>query len=511
MVWRALRPLASLRVTNQAVHLQTLTNRWPKHSSNRFVMFTRGFRPSAPVHVGSFMDSLSGSMSNALGGLRSAGETTLDRSEVEQALEKVRTALLQSDVEYTLTERFLDDLRESIIGTAVPKDVPPAGVVIKTVQDELTAFLGAESSNLTLRGRTPVSYLVVGIQGSGKTTTCAKVAYRLKQLENKRVLLVSLDTRRPAAQQQLAVLGKSAQIDTLPIVKGQEPLEIVQRAKKAAEEGLYDMVIYDSAGRLNVDDELMDEIDILSTTIEPAETLLVADAMTGQQAVTIAKGFHSRVPCSGIVLTRVDGDARGGAAVSMRAATGVPIKLIGVGEALQDLETFVPERIAKRIMGDGDLLSLAERARLALGEKESQELGEAIAQDKFDLNVYLKQIRQGQKLGGAEKVMSYMPWSKSERDKLAEAGMSDEGLALEESLLMAMTDEERANPSTLRGPRKKAIAKSCSQSIHEVHKLLKKYEMAKMAYESFNQMKKEGKTPSLPELAKVMAKKRGKR
>ncbi|MEL0111538.1 MAG: signal recognition particle protein, partial [Rickettsiales bacterium] len=366
--------------------------------------------------------------------------------------------------------------------------VTPGQIVVKIVHDELVAMLGDDSdSAISLAATPPVPILLVGLQGSGKTTTAAKLGARLKTRDRQKVLMASLDVYRPAAQQQLAVLGEQVDVATLPIVDGQQPVDIAKRAMQAGRLGGYDVVILDTAGRLHVDEMLMDEVAAVRSVSEPHEVLLVADAMTGQDAVTVAESFNERVGLTGIVLTRVDGDARGGAALSMRAVTGCPIKLIGVGEKLDALEEFHPDRIANRILGMGDVVSLVEKVSEAVETEKAEKLAKKLQKGEMDLNDLADQLDQLQKMGGLGGLMGMLPGVAKAQKQMAEAKIDEGMIRRQRAIIFSMTGDERQRPKVIQASRKRRIAAGSGTSVQEVNKLLKQFQtMNKM-------MKKVGK------------------
>jgi len=424
-------------------------------------------------------ESLTGKLGEVLEGLTRRG--ALSEEDIGAALREVRIALLEADVALPVVKDFIDKVREKAVGETVLKSVTPGQQMIKVVHDHLVETLGGESEGIDLRAEPPVPILMVGLQGSGKTTTTAKVALRLKGRERKKVLMASLDTRRPAAQQQLAVLGQQADIDTLNIVAGEPPVAIAGRAMQKARLEGYDVVMLDTAGRLAIDDELMDEAIAIRDATEPAETLLVADAMTGQDAVNTARAFHEKVGLTGIVLTRVDGDARGGAALSMRAVTGCPIKLIGVGEKLDALEGFHPDRIAGRILGMGDIVGLVEKAQETIEQAEAEKLARKVQKGQFDLDDMAQQLKQMRKMGGLEGLLGMMPGVGKVKKQLAAANVDDGMIKRQEAIISSMTKKERKNPKIIHASRRRRIAMGSGTSVQEVNKLLKQHlQMQKM-------------------------------
>jgi len=411
----------------------------------------------------------------------------LREADVEEALREVRTALLEADVSLPVAKEFLDAVKEKAVGEEVVRSVAPGQMVVKIVQDELTALLGGEGQELNLAASPPAVILMVGLQGSGKTTTAAKIAARLTGRSNKRVLMASLDTARPAAQEQLAILGRQAGIPTLPIVPGQGAADIAQRALASGRLEGYDVVIMDTAGRLAVDDDMMDEAAAIHAVANPVETLLVADAMTGQDAVNTAREFAGRVDVTGIVLTRIDGDARGGAALSMRKVAGVPIKLMGTGEQLDALEDFHPDRIASRILGMGDIVGLVEKATEQVEQEDAEKLAAKMAKGSFDLDDMADQLGKLTNMGGLKGMMGMLPGAHNIQSQLANAKFDDKVVGRQVAIIRSMTRAEKRNIRLLNGSRKRRIAAGSGTEVQDVNRVLKQYrEMSKM-------MKKVGK------------------
>ncbi len=424
-------------------------------------------------------DSLTGRLGQVFDRLKRRG--ALSEADVTAALREVRVALLEADVALPVVKSFIEGVREDAVGGAVLRSVTPGQMVVKIVHDHLVRMLGHEASGLILAAVPPVPILMVGLQGSGKTTTTAKLARRLEAREKKRVLMASLDVYRPAAQEQLAQLGRQANIATLPVVAGETPVEIARRALTAARLEGYDVLLLDTAGRLHVDDVLMAEVAAIRDAVHPTETLLVADAMTGQDAVTVAKSFQDRIGLTGIVLTRVDGDARGGAALSMRQATGAPIKLLGLGEKLDALEDFHPDRIAGRILGMGDVVGLVEKAAETIDREEAEKLAAKMRKGGFDLDDMASQLRQLRKMGGLGGVMGMLPGVGKIKEQLASAKVDDGMVKRQEAIISSMTKTERRDVRLLNGSRKRRIASGSGTSVPEVNRLLKQYqEMSRM-------------------------------
>jgi len=404
----------------------------------------------------------------------------LTQNDVAEAMREVRRALLEADVALDVVKDFTEKVKAKAVGAEVLRSVTPGQMVVKIVNDELVAMLGSNAEPIDLHAAPPLGILMVGLQGSGKTTTTAKIGYRLTNRDRKKVLMASLDTRRPAAQEQLRVLGEQTGVATLPIIAGQTPLEIARRAEDAARTGGYDVVIYDTAGRVTIDEELMDEVRDVKDAIHPHEVLLVADALTGQDAVNTAKAFDGRIGITGIVLTRADGDGRGGAALSMRAVTGKPIKLMGVGEKWDALEDFHPGRIASRILGMGDVVSLVEKAAQTIDVEKATKIAEKMKKGSFDLEDLAEQLKQMQKLGGMGGVLGLLPGIAKIKGQINEAGL-DKSLVHQRAIISSMTPQERRNPKILDARRKRRIAAGSGTKVEEINKLLKMHrQMADM-------------------------------
>ncbi|MES2167583.1 MAG: signal recognition particle protein, partial [Pseudomonadota bacterium] len=414
-------------------------------------------------------------LSEKLGGIldRLTRRGALSEADVDAAMREVRRALLEADVALDVVRSFIDKVREQAIGATVVKSVTPGQMVVKIVHDELVATLGSDGQQIDLNAPAPVAIMMVGLQGSGKTTTTAKLARRLTQRDKKKVLMASLDVYRPAAQEQLAVLGRDLSIETLPIVAGQKPVQIAQRALQAGKLGGYDIVLLDTAGRTTLDEEMMSEAAEVKTAAKPHEVLLVADSLTGQDAVNLARAFDQRVGLTGIVLTRVDGDGRGGAALSMRAVTGKPIKLIGTGEKTDALEDFHPSRIAGRILGMGDVVSLVEKAAAHIDAEKAARVAEKMRKGKFDLADLRDQLAQMQTMGGLGGLMGMMPGIAKMKNQIAAANLDDKVVKRQMAVIDSMTREERKNPDILKASRKKRIAAGAGLKVEEVNKLLK--------------------------------------
>ncbi|CEG10227.1 p48 [Afipia felis] len=416
-------------------------------------------------------DNLSEKLGGILDKLTRRG--ALSEADVDAAMREVRRALLEADVALDVVRSFTDKVREQAIGATVVKSVTPGQMVVKIVHDQLVETLGSDGQTIDLNAPAPIAIMMVGLQGSGKTTTTAKLARRLTQRDKKKVLMASLDVYRPAAQEQLAVLGRDLSIETLPVVAGQMPPQIAQRALQAAKLGGYDIVLLDTAGRTTLDEEMMREAATVKTAANPHEVLLVADSLTGQDAVNLARAFDERVGLTGIVLTRVDGDGRGGAALSMRAVTGKPIKLIGTGEKTDALEDFHPSRIAGRILGMGDIVSLVEKAAANIDAEKAARTAEKMRKGKFDLADLRDQLAQMQNLGGLGGLMGMMPGVAKMKNQLAAANLDDKIIKRQIAVIDSMTRAERKTPDILKASRKKRIAAGAGVRVEDVNKLLK--------------------------------------
>ena len=429
-------------------------------------------------------------LSDRLSGVfdRLTKQGALSEDDVRAALREVRVALLEADVSLPVTRSFVKAVEKKATGQAVTKSVTPGQQVVKIVHDELVHVLTGEDEPGQLKiDNPPAPILMVGLQGSGKTTTTAKLAKRLMEREGKRVLMASLDVNRPAAMEQLAILGQQIGVDTLPIVKGEDPVTIAKRAKTQASLGGYDVYMLDTAGRLHIDEELIQQAADVRDVANPRETLLVVDGLTGQDAVNVAQEFDDKIGVTGVVLTRMDGDGRGGAALSMRAVTGKPIRFVGLGEKMDAIETFEPSRIAGRILGMGDIVSLVEKAQQTLEAEQAERMVKRLQKGRFNMNDLKMQLEQMLKMGGMESVMGMMPGMGKMSKQMAAAGMDDTMLRRQIALINSMTKKERANPDLLQASRKKRIAAGAGLEVSELNKLLKQQrQMADM-------MKKIGK------------------
>lgn len=430
------------------------------------------------------------SLSERLGGVfdRLRGRGALSENDVREAMREVRVALLEADVALPVVRSFVDKVTEQAVGQSVLRSITPGQQVVKIVNDALVEMLGAEASELDLAVTPPAIIMMVGLQGSGKTTTTAKIAKRLSDKDRKKVLMASLDVNRPAAQEQLAILGEQIGVATLPIVAGQQPVDIAKRAMQAAKLQGYDVLMLDTAGRLHVDTQLMDEMKAVAIVAQPAETLLVVDSLTGQDAVNVAKNFSEQVSLTGVILTRMDGDARGGAALSMRAVTGKPIKFVGTGEKLDGLDVFHPGRVASRILGMGDVVSLVERAAETIQHEEAEALAAKMAKGQFDMNDLRAQLQQMQRMGGLGALAGMLPGMKKIQGAMAQSGMDDRILVRMDAMISSMTPKERAKPELLQAKRKIRIANGSGTTVQEVNKLLKMHQEMSTAMKKIRKM-----------------------
>jgi signal recognition particle subunit SRP54 len=420
-------------------------------------------------------ESLSNKLSGVFDGLRARG--ALSEADVTEALGEVRLALLDSDVALPVVRDFVTKVRERAIGSEVLGSVTPGQQVVKIVNDVMIEQLGGEGAvPINLNAPAPIPILMVGLQGSGKTTTSGKIALRLKDRLKRRVLLASLDTQRPAAQLQLAQLAEQAGVPSLPIVAGQTPVQIANRAMDVGRREGFDVVILDTAGRLSINQELMDEVRQVRAATNPAETLLVVDAMTGQDAVNTAKAFNDALQITGVVLTRMDGDARGGAALSMRAVTGAPIKLVGVGEKQDALEDFHPERVAGRILGMGDIVGLVEKASETIDHAEAEKLAAKMLKGKFDLEDYAAQLRQITKMGSLSGMLEMLPGMGKLKQQINDANLDTTMFKRQAAIISSMTIKERRTPDIIKASRKKRIAAGSGTTVQEVNRLLKQFD-----------------------------------
>jgi signal recognition particle subunit SRP54 len=431
-------------------------------------------------------DSLSDRLSGVFDRLRGRG--ALSEEDVRGAMREVRIALLEADVALPVVRRFVDGVTEQAIGQQVLRSVTPGQQVVKIVNDALVDMLGGGAVELDLVATPPVVIMMVGLQGSGKTTSTAKIARLLKEKQGKKVLMASLDVNRPAAQEQLAVLGLQVGVATLPIIAGQLPTEIATRAIHSAKLQAVDVLMLDTAGRLHVDQALMDEMKAVSAIAAPRETLLVVDSLTGQDAVNVAQNFAGQVALTGVVLTRMDGDARGGAALSMRAVTGQPIKFAGTGEKLDAIETFDPQRVAGRILGMGDIVSIVEKAAAAVNADEAERMAQRMSKGEFDMNDLRAQLRQMQRMGGLGALAGMMPGMKKAKAAMANSGMDDRVLLHMDAIIGSMTPKERAKPELLNAKRKIRVAKGSGTQVQDVNKILKMHQEMARAMKQIRKM-----------------------
>ncbi len=431
------------------------------------------------------------SLSSKLTGIfdRLRGRGALTESDVDSACREIRIALLEADVALTVAKDFIAKVRERAVGQEVIASVTPGQQVVKIVHDVLVETLGASATPLNLAHTPPVPVLMVGLQGSGKTTSSGKLAKRLKEVERKKVMLASLDTRRPAAQEQLAILAKLADVGSLPIVVGEEPVAITKRALDVAAREGYDVVILDTAGRTAIDEELMAEVKAVREIAKPAETLLVVDAMTGQDALNVAEKFHAAVQLTGIIMTRLDGDARGGAALSMRAVTGQPIKFFGAGEKIDAFEVYHPDRIAGRILDMGDVVSLVEKAAAEMDMDAAQKMAAKMQKGQFDFDDLADQLRQIRKMGGFSGIMGMMPGVGKIKQAMQDAKIDERIIKRQEAIITSMTPQERRNPDLLNASRKRRIAKGSGTDVAMINQLIKQYMQMR---DMMKQMKKMG-------------------
>ena len=441
-------------------------------------------------------DSLSDKLVSAFDKIR--GKGSLSESDIASAMKEVRLALIDADVALDVVKKFIDDITLEAKGQQITKSIKPDQMVFKIVQDKLTDLLGGKNAENTIKlSSPPSSIMLVGLQGSGKTTSAAKMGLMLKR-SGKKVLLASLDVQRPAAMEQLQILGDQTNIDVLPIEKSQGPVEITKRSHQLAKLSGYDVVILDTAGRTSVDDELMDELGEVYKTSNPSEVFLVADAMTGQEAANVARSFKEKSNVTSIILTRVDGDARGGAALSMSNITNCPIKFMGTGEKLEAFETFKADRIASRILGMGDVVSLVEKAQSEVKEEEAKDLAKKISKGTFDFNDFRKQLNQMKKMGGMQGILSLLPGAQKIKKQMAVGGLDDKILVRMDSMISSMTSKERVNPKLLNGSRKRRIAEGSGNSVQDLNRLLKQFKQMTLM------MKKMGKKGGNMDISEAM-------
>ena len=402
---------------------------------------------------------------------------SLDEKQVDEGLRNIRLALLEADVSLDVAKEFINKVKPKALGQEIVRSTSPGQMVVKIVYDELVSLLGSKNSEINLNAIPSVSMMVVGLQGSGKTTTTAKLAKYIEKQKKKKVMMVSLDVYRPAAQEQLKLLGDQNNIITLPVVNGQQPIDICRRALSAASLNGSEVILFDTAGRTQIDIQMMSEIKQIEGVINPSKTILVADSLTGQVAANVAREFKNTVNLSGIILTRSDGDGRGGAALSMKYVADVPIKFLGVGEKIENLEVFYPDRIANRILGMGDIVSLVEKAAEDLDEEKIKKAEENLKKGQFSLEDYLSQLRQMKKMGGIEGIMSFLPGVSKIKSQMDQAGVDEKIIIQNEAVILSMTKKERQNPKIIDGSRKKRIANGSGTDIATINKLLKQFKM----------------------------------
>lgn len=439
-------------------------------------------------------DNLTNRLSQAFSKITSRG--VLTEKDIDEAMREIRVALLEADVSLLVVKDFISKVKEQALGEKVVKSIQPGQMVVKIVHDELVKLLGAEATELNFNAPAPVCFLMVGLQGSGKTTTSAKIANRLKK--HKRILLASLDVYRPAAQEQLAQLAKQINVDVLPIVNGEKPLAITKRALSEAKKGVYDLLILDTAGRLQIDEDLMNEVVEVKKLANPVETLLVADALIGQEACNVAKEFNDKVGITGLVLTRIDGSSRAGAALSMKMVSNVAIKFLGTGEKIDEIEEFHADRIAGRILGQGDVVSLVEKAIENVDKAEAEKMASKMMKGSFDLDDMLSQMKQIQKLGSMGSIIGMIPGLSKYKTQIEESGVCDNLMKKQEAIILSMTKEERAHPDIIKASRKRRIALGSGVDVHDVNVLLKSYEQMS------TMMKKMGKFGSMSAMSKML-------
>lgn len=438
-------------------------------------------------------ESLTDKLSQAFSKITSRG--VLNEQDIDSAMREIRIALLEADVSLPVVKDFISKVKEQALGEKVVKSIQPGQMVVKIVHDELVKLLGDENTSLNFNAPAPVCFLMVGLQGSGKTTTSAKIANKLKK--TKRILLASLDVYRPAAREQLAQLAKQIGVDVLPIKEKENPLDITKRALSEAKKGVYDLLILDTAGRLQIDETLMNEVIEVKKLANPTETLLVADALIGQEACNVAKEFNEKVGITGLVLTRVDGSSRAGAALSMKMISNAPIKFLGTGEKVDEIEEFHADRIAGRILGQGDVVSLVEKTIENIDKAEAEKMAGKMLKGSFDMNDMLMQMQQIKKLGSIGSIVSMIPGLSKFKSQIEDSGVGDNLMKKQEAIILSMTKEERAHPDIIKASRKRRIALGSGVTVHDVNILLKSYEQMS------TMMKKMGSFGSMAGMAKM--------
>jgi len=434
--------------------------------------------------------NLSTKFSDIFARLKKRGIIT--EADLEGMVREIRIALLEADVALPVVKDFINGLKEKIVGAEVVKSISPAQMIIKLVNDHLAALLSSDDQAINLAASPPVVMMMVGLQGSGKTTSTGKLALRLRTKHGKKVLVASLDIYRPAAQMQLEQVAGKAGVSSLPIVAGEKPIDITKRALKAAQLEGYDVLLLDTAGRLHIDDELMNELKAVKSLANPLESILVADSLTGQDAVNIARTFNEQIGITGIILTRIDGDGRGGAALSMRHVTGRPIKFLGVGEKIDEFEEFHPDRIAGRILDMGDIVSLVEKAAENISQQEAEQMAAKMMEGQFDFNDLLAQLQKMKKMGGIGSMMKMLPGMGQLKDKLEGANIDENALNKQEAIILSMTKKERQHPKLINASRRIRIAKGSGTTVQEVNKILKQQQQMADMMKKFKKMGQKG-------------------
>ena len=427
---------------------------------------------------------------------------SLSEKEVDEGLRGIRQGLLEADVALPVAKKLIENIRPKAVGQKIIRSTTPGQMIVKIVYDELVKFLGDTKSEINLNAVPPVSIMLVGLQGSGKTTTTAKLAKYLERNNKKKILMVSLDVYRPAAQEQLKILGEQGSILTLPIIKDQPPIDICRRALSAANLNGAEIILFDTAGRTQIDLQMMSEIKQIQSTVNPSEILLVADSLTGQVAVDVASEFKKTVDISGIILTRADGDGRGGAAISMKYVSNVPIKFLGIGEKIENFEVFHPERITNRILGMGDIVSLVEKASQDIDQENLKKTEENLKKGQFSMEDYLSQLKQMKKMGGIEGIVSFLPGVSKIKSQMDKAGVDEKIITQNEAIILSMTKKERENPKLINGSRRKRIANGSGTDVATINKLLKQFRlmtdmMKKMSKGDLKGMNDKGIPPEL--------------
>jgi signal recognition particle subunit SRP54 len=417
-----------------------------------------------------------------------SGKKFISQDDLELALRQIRLALLEADVALVVAKDFIEKVRQKAIGQEVIKSVSAGEMIVKIVHDELVELLGSDDAQINFTSNPPIIILLVGLQGAGKTTTSAKLAMRLKTKQHKKILLASLDTYRPAASEQLRILAQKINIDCTEFNPKKTPLQLALEAKKKAQEGGYEVLILDSAGRISINEEMMQELVAINDAVNAQEILLVVDAMIGQDAVNVAKNFQQKLNLTGTILTRIDGDARGGCALTMKSITNCPIKFVGIGEKISDFEEFHPKRIASQIIGMGDVVSLVEKAQEIFDAKELEKDAKKMRDGQIDFNMILSQIRNMKKIGGLSGIMKFIPGAAKIKEHLGQMTGMEKDLLMQEAIILSMTKKERANPDMLSSSRKHRIAKGSGTNIQEVNRLMKKYKQLRKMMDKFGKI-----------------------